>query len=103
MPVVNRIAAMKEEITAWRRDLHEHPELSYQEVRTAKIVADHLKNLGLEVRTGVGGNGVVGILRQILVEVFVNDSFQPNRLGDLLDTECRSCRTIAFPIIVVTR
>ena len=58
-----RTAQVNGKVVAWRRDLHEHPELSYQEVRTAKVVADHLKRLGLEVRTGVGGNGVVGILK----------------------------------------
>ena len=47
----------------WRRDIHAHPELSGQEVRTAKLVAEHLKRLGMEVQTGVGGTGVVGILR----------------------------------------
>ena len=47
---------------AVRRDLHQHPELSGQEVRTAKVVADRLKKLGLEVRTGIGGHGVVGVL-----------------------------------------
>ena len=50
-------------VVAWRRDIHQHPELSFQETRTAKLVADHLKSLGLEVQSGVGGNGVVGILR----------------------------------------
>ena len=50
-------------VVAWRRDIHQHPELSYQEKRTAALVAEHLKSLGLEVQTGVGGNGVVGILR----------------------------------------
>ena len=47
----------------WRHDIHQHPELSFQETRTAALVANHLKSLGLEVRTGVGGNGVVGVLR----------------------------------------
>ena len=47
---------------AVRRDLHQHPEVSGQEVRTAKVVADRLRELGLEVRTGVGGHGVVGML-----------------------------------------
>jgi amidohydrolase len=47
---------------AWRRDFHMHPELGYQEVRTAGIVADHLRNLGLEVSTGVGKTGVVAIV-----------------------------------------
>jgi amidohydrolase len=45
-----------------RRDLHQHPELAFQEVRTAKIVAQELGKIGLEVRTGVGKTGVVGIL-----------------------------------------
>lgn len=50
-------------VVAWRRDVHQHPELSYQETRTAALVAQHLESLGLEVQTDVGGNGVVGILR----------------------------------------
>jgi len=50
-------------VVAWRRDIHQHPELSYQEARTAAVVARHLASLGLEVRTGVGGHGVVGVLR----------------------------------------
>ncbi|HEY4108817.1 amidohydrolase [Puia sp.] len=48
---------------AWRRDFHEHPELGNHETRTAKIIADHLRSLGIEVREGVGKTGVVGILR----------------------------------------
>jgi amidohydrolase len=48
---------------AWRRDFHEHPELGNREFRTAKIIADHLRSLGLEVHEGVGKTGVVGILR----------------------------------------
>lgn len=51
------------EVTAWRRDLHQHPELGFAETRTAGVVADHLRALGLEVRTGVGKTGVVGVLR----------------------------------------
>jgi amidohydrolase len=47
---------------AWRRDLHEHPELGDQETRTSALVADHLRSLGLEVRTGVARTGVVGVL-----------------------------------------
>ena len=42
MPIVNRVAAMHEEITAWRRDLHAHPELGFDVHRTAGIVADKL-------------------------------------------------------------
>jgi amidohydrolase len=45
-----------------RRDLHMHPELGTQEVRTSRIVADFLKDLGLEVKIGVGGTGVIGLL-----------------------------------------
>src|SRR6478736_3995059 len=58
-------AALKVEdkVIAWRRDIHEHPELSYQETRTAALAAEHLKKLGIEVRTGVGITGVVGILK----------------------------------------
>jgi amidohydrolase len=48
---------------AWRRDFHQNPELSYQEVRTARVVAQHLRGLRLEVRTGVARTGVVGVLR----------------------------------------
>jgi amidohydrolase len=58
-----RVVGIAGKLVAWRHDIHQHPELSFQEVRTAKLVADHLRSLGLEVRTGVGGNGVVGILR----------------------------------------
>lgn len=50
-------------MVAWRRDFHEHPELSYEEVRTARIVAAHLRSLRLEVRTGIAQTGVVGVLR----------------------------------------
>src|SRR5436190_2487879 len=48
---------------AWRRDIHEHPELGNNEYRTAKIIADHLRSLGIEVKEGVSKTGVVGILR----------------------------------------
>lgn len=48
---------------AWRRDLHQHPELGNREFRTAKIVATHLRSLGLEVKEGVAHTGVVGILK----------------------------------------
>jgi amidohydrolase len=50
-------------VVQWRRDLHQHPELGNSEVRTAKVVADHLRSLGMEVRTGVAKTGVVGVLR----------------------------------------
>jgi len=50
-------------VIEWRRDIHRNPELGNREVRTAKLVAAHLKSLGLEVRTGIAHTGVVGILR----------------------------------------
>jgi amidohydrolase len=56
-------ARIEPKVVAWRRDIHQHPELSTEEVRTAKLVADHLRSLGLEVQTGVGGHGVIGLLK----------------------------------------
>ena len=64
MPIVNRIADMQDEITAWRRDLHEHPELRFDVHRTAATVADKLKAFGCdEVVPGIGRTGVVGVIR----------------------------------------
>jgi amidohydrolase len=54
--------ALGDQLVAWRRDLHRHPELAFEERRTAAIVAEHLGRLGIEVRTEVGKTGVVGIL-----------------------------------------
>ncbi|MDB4975983.1 MAG: N-acyl-L-amino acid amidohydrolase [Myxococcaceae bacterium] len=54
---------LQPKLVAWRRDFHAHPELGNQERRTAGIVAEHLRALGLEVRTGIAQTGVVGILR----------------------------------------
>ena len=54
--------ALRDELIARRRDFHQHPELAFEEFRTAGIVAQELNNLGLEVRTGVGKTGVIGIL-----------------------------------------
>lgn len=53
---------LQSQLVAWRRDFHMHPELGFQEVRTAGIVADHLRSLGLEVSTGVGKTGVVALV-----------------------------------------
>src|SRR3569832_185446 len=50
------------QLVAWRRDFHQHPELGFHEVRTAGIVADHLRDLGLEVSTGIGKTGVVAVI-----------------------------------------
>lgn len=58
-----RARAVEAKVVAWRRDLHRHPELSNREARTGKLVADHLRALGLEVRHPVAHTGVVGVLR----------------------------------------
>ena len=58
-----RAAAIESKAVAWRRDFHQNPELSNREVRTSKIVADHLRSLGIEVKAGVAKTGVVGVLR----------------------------------------
>ncbi len=64
MPIVNRIADLHGEITAWRRDIHAHPELQFDVHRTAASVAEKLKNFGCdEVVTGIGRTGVVGVIR----------------------------------------
>jgi len=63
MPIPNSIAAMAEDLAAWRRDFHRHPELAYAEERTARIVAERLAGFGLDhVETGIGGTGVLGVL-----------------------------------------
>jgi amidohydrolase len=64
MPIINRVADLHDEITAWRRDIHAHPELLYDVHRTAASVADKLKGFGCdEVVTGIGRTGVVGVIR----------------------------------------
>ncbi|MBI5265321.1 MAG: amidohydrolase [Bradyrhizobium sp.] len=64
MPIINRIAALSDEMAAWRHDFHEHPELLYEVHRTAGIVADRLREFGCdEVTTGIGRTGVVGVIR----------------------------------------
>ena len=56
-------AELTSQVTGWRRDFHQHPELGNRETRTAGIIAEHLRSLGMEVRTGVAHTGVVGYLR----------------------------------------
>jgi amidohydrolase len=61
--VRQRCAAVAPKVIEWRRQIHQHPELGDQEKRTSKLVADHLRDLGLDVRTGVARTGVIGVLR----------------------------------------
>jgi hippurate hydrolase len=63
MPTIDQIAGFHDEMTAWRRDLHAHPELGFEEHRTADVVAGKLEAFGLEVYRGIGRTGVVGELR----------------------------------------
>ena len=64
MPIVNRIADLHAEITAWRRDIHAHPELQYDVHRTAASVVQKLKSFGCDdVVAGIGRTGVVGVIR----------------------------------------
>ena len=58
-----RAKAIEKQLIAWRRDIHEHPELGNLETRTSGLVADHLRKLGMEVKTGVAVTGVVGLLK----------------------------------------
>ena len=63
MPIIDAIADYSEELTAIRRDLHAHPELGFEEVRTSGIVADKLRSWGIEVHRNIAKTGVVGILK----------------------------------------
>ncbi|MGQ0683702.1 M20 aminoacylase family protein [Bradyrhizobium sp.] len=64
MPIVNRVADLQPEIQAWRRDIHQHPELLYDVHRTAAFVAERLKEFGCdEIVTGIGKTGVVGVIK----------------------------------------
>lgn len=62
MPTIAALEAQREELAAWRRDLHAHPELAYEETRTASFVAAELRRAGLEVDEGLAGTGVVATL-----------------------------------------
>jgi amidohydrolase len=60
--MLQRALEVQQQMAAWRRDIHMHPELGFQEYRTARVVADTLRAMGLRVETGVGKTGVVGYL-----------------------------------------
>ncbi len=64
MALNDAILAMQDELTAWRRDLHAHPELGFDEHRTADFVAEKLESFGVQVHRGIGKTGLVGVLRE---------------------------------------
>jgi amidohydrolase len=64
MHIINRIAAFHGEMTAWRRDLHAHPETAFEEYRTAALVAERLRDWGIDVHQGLAKTGVVGTLKR---------------------------------------
>jgi hippurate hydrolase len=63
MPVIPQIVAWKNELTDWRRDLHAHPELCYEENRTSDLVAERLQSFGIEITRGIAKTGLVGTLK----------------------------------------
>jgi hippurate hydrolase len=63
MALEPRIAALAGEMTTWRRDIHAHPELGFEEARTSDFVASQLNSFGVEVHRGIGRTGIVGVLR----------------------------------------
>ena len=79
MNIEPRIAAFHDEMVGWRRDIHAHPELAFEEERTAGIVAGKLREFGCEVVTGIARTGVVGTIR-------VGNS--PNSIGLRADMDC---------------
>lgn len=63
MPLIDAIEQQQDELTRWRRDIHAHPELGFEEHRTSEFVATKLEEFGVQVHRGIGGTGVVGVLR----------------------------------------
>ncbi len=64
MAIINRIAAFHDDMSAWRREIHAHPETAFEEYRTSDFVAAKLKSFGLEVHRGLAGTGVVATLKR---------------------------------------
>src|SRR4051794_30924282 len=63
MNIAEKIEALFPQMVQWRRFLHQHPELSFEESNTAAFVADHLRQLGMHVQAHIGGHGVIGLLK----------------------------------------
>lgn len=62
-PIADKAEAIEQKVIGWRHHIHENPELSNREFKTAEYVADHLRSLGIETKTGVAHTGVVGVLK----------------------------------------
>jgi hypothetical protein len=62
MPVIDEIRGFHDELTDWRRDIHAHPELGFQEQRTSDLVAEKLEGFGIEVHRGIGKTGLASEL-----------------------------------------
>ena len=103
MDILDRITAFHDELTAWRRDLHAHPELGFDEHRTADFVADKLESFGVQVHRGIGKTGLVGVLREAVARRKGHRAaLQPPPLArrepGLFDVSlCRSQRAPASP------
>jgi hippurate hydrolase len=63
MPTIDLIESFADELTSIRRDIHAHPEIGFEEKRTSELVAEKLKAWGIEVHRGIGGTGVVGVVK----------------------------------------
>ena len=63
MIIIKKINEFHDEMTSWRRDIHQHPELKYEENRTSGLVAAKLEEFGIEIHRGLAKTGVVGTIR----------------------------------------
>jgi amidohydrolase len=88
--MLDEARAIKDDLVAWRRVLHQHPELAFQELATAQRIAETLRALGLEVRTGVGRTGVVGRLGQGRPCIAIRADMDALPLTELNDVPYRS-------------
>ncbi len=99
MNVLDHLRGEQPVMAAWRRDFHRHPEIGFQEFRTAGKVAELLRELGLKVRTGIGGTGVVGIIegrRQGNRSVGLRAELDALPMGGRAHTDYESVRNDAF-------
>ncbi len=90
--LIRELESLEPEMVAWRRDIHRHPETAYEEARTAALVASELARFGIEVHTGIGETGVVGVLNagQGNRAIGLRADMDALRLQELNDFEHRS-------------